>query len=60
VTTATSYTFSNLARPELELAKRFPQLSQFVERCETLPAFSQAPVPAGPKLNSLLAQPFVG
>jgi glutathione S-transferase len=59
VTTAVAYTFANLARPNLELAQRFPHLSRFAERCETLPAFVNAPVPEAQKLMSLLSQPFV-
>ena len=52
VTTAVCWTFAKLARPDLELAERFPQLSRFAERCEALPAFLQAPVPAGAELGS--------
>jgi hypothetical protein len=37
--------FAKLARPELQLAERLPQLSRFAERCETLPAFLSAPLP---------------
>ena len=48
VTTAVAYTFANLSRPHLELAERFPQLSRFAERCENLPAFLSAPLPAAP------------
>jgi glutathione S-transferase len=59
VTTAVSFAFANLARPNLELVERFPHLSRFAERCEALPAFLQAPVPSGSGLQSLLSQPFV-
>ena len=38
VTTTVAFTFAKIARPDLRLAERFPQLSRFVERCETLPA----------------------
>lgn len=59
VMTTVAYTFAKLARPNLDLAARFPQLSSFAERCETLPAFLTAPIPAAPQLRSLLSQPFV-
>ena len=59
VTTTVAYTFANLARPNLELAKRFRQLSRFAERCEALPAFLKAPIPAASKLTSILSKPFV-
>ena len=59
VTTAVAFTFANLARPHLQLAERFPQLSRFAEHCEALPAFLKAPVPAGAKLTGLLSKPFV-
>jgi glutathione S-transferase len=59
VTTAVAYTFAKIARPNLELAERFPQLSRFAERCETLPEFLKTPVPAGPQLGRLLSKPFV-
>jgi glutathione S-transferase len=59
VTTAVAFTFAMLARPNLELAERFPQLARFAKRCENLPAFLSAPVPAGPRLTSLLSKPFV-
>jgi glutathione S-transferase len=59
VTTAVTYTFANLARPDLHLAERYPQLSRFAERCETLPAFVSAPLPPPQKLMSLLSKPFV-
>lgn len=59
VTTAVAFTFAVLARPNLKLAERFPQLARFAERCENLPAFSSAPLPAGPRLMGLLSQPFV-
>jgi glutathione S-transferase len=60
VTTTVAYTFAKLARPNLELAERFPQLSRFAERCETLPAFLETPLPTAPQLRSLLSVPFVG
>jgi glutathione S-transferase len=59
VTTTVSYTFAKLARPNLQLADRFPQLACFAERCESLPAFLSAPVPGAQKLMSLLSQSFV-
>jgi len=59
VTAAVAYTFANLARPNLELAGRFPHLSRFAERCESLPAFLKAPLPSAAKLASLLSKPFV-
>ena len=59
VTTAVSYTFARLARPHLSLAKRFPQLARFAERCEALPAFASAPIPAASRLASVLCKPFV-
>lgn len=59
VTTTAAFTFANLARPHLELAKRFPQLSRFAERCEALPAFLEAPLPTYSQLRSLLSKPFV-
>lgn len=59
VTTTAAYTFAHLARPNLELADRFPQLSRFAARCESLPAFLKAPIPAVSQLRSLLSQPFV-
>ena len=59
VTTTVAYTFARIARPNLELAKRFPHLSRFAERCETLPAFLETPVPPAPRLRSLLSVPFV-
>jgi glutathione S-transferase len=59
VTTTVAFTFASLARPHLELAERFPRLGRFAKRCETLPAFLEAPVPPGPKLASLLSKPFV-
>jgi glutathione S-transferase len=59
VTTTVSFTFAKLARPNLQLAERFPQLARFAERCETLPAFISAPIPGTQKLISLLSQPFI-
>jgi glutathione S-transferase len=59
ITTAVSYTFANLARPNLELAKRFPELARFAERCEALPAFLKAPLPDCAKLGRLLSRPFI-
>ena len=46
VTTTVAYTFAKIVRPTLELAERFPALSHFAARCEILPAFVKAPVPA--------------
>jgi glutathione S-transferase len=59
VTTTVAYTFAKTARPHLQLAERFPELSRFAERCETLPAFMSAPLPAPQRLTSLLSKPFV-
>jgi len=59
VTTAVAFTFAALARPNLNLAERFPELARFAGRCENLPAFSSAPVPEGPRLMGLLSEPFV-
>ena len=59
VTTTAAFTFAKLARPELELAERFPQLSRFAARCESLPAFVEAPLPPYSQLTSLLSRPFV-
>ena len=59
VTTTAAFTFANLARPNLKLAERFPQLSRFAERCESLPAFLKAPLPGASQLKSVLSQPFV-
>ena len=59
VTTAVSYTFANLARPNLELTRRFPELARFTARCEALPAFLKAPLPDSAKLGRLLSRPFI-
>ena len=59
VTTAVCYTFANLARPNLGLAKRFPELARFAERCEALPAFLRTPLPDSAKLSGLLSRPFI-
>jgi glutathione S-transferase len=59
VTTAVAYTFVKTARPHLQLTERFPHLSRFAERCEALPAFASAPIPAPQHLMSLLSKPFV-
>jgi glutathione S-transferase len=59
VTTTVAYTFANLSRPHLELAKRFPPLARFAERCESLPSFVNAPLPAMQRLMSVLSKPFV-
>lgn len=59
VTTTVAYTFAKLARPHLELAERFPQLACLAERCEALPPFLEAPIPAASRLKTLLSQPFV-
>jgi glutathione S-transferase len=59
VTTAVAFTFATLARPNLQLAERFPHLVRFARYCESLPAFSSAPVPTGPRLAGVLSEPFV-
>jgi glutathione S-transferase len=59
VTTAVSYTFAMLARPDLRLGERFPQLARLTERCESLVEFSNAPLPDPARLMNLLSQPFV-
>ena len=59
VTAVVAYTFAAVARPNLGLAERFPALSRFAERCETLPAFAKAPLPGATQLRSLLSKPFV-
>jgi glutathione S-transferase len=59
VTTAVAYTFARLARPALRLDERFPELSRFVERCEALPAFVNAPLPSSSRLMAVLSKPFV-
>jgi len=59
VTTAVAYSFAATARPHLQLAERFPELAQFAERCEALPAFVSAPIPAPQQLKGLLSKPFV-
>lgn len=59
VTTAVAYTFANLARPDLDLGDRFPELARFSERCEALSEFLANPIPAESRLGSLLSQPFV-
>jgi len=59
VTTVVAYTFASLARPHLQLAERFPELARFAERCEKLPAFRSAPIPAAARLSCVLSQPFV-
>jgi glutathione S-transferase len=59
VTTTTAFTFANLARPHLKLTERFPALSHFAARCETLPAFVKSPLPSASHLSSVLSQPFV-
>jgi len=59
VTTTVAFTFAKTARPHLQLGERFPELSRFAERCETLPEFVAAPIPAPRQLMGLLAEPFV-
>ena len=59
VTTTAAFTFAKLARPDLKLAERFPQLSRCAERCENLPAFLEAPLPGASRLMSVLSKPFV-
>jgi hypothetical protein len=41
------------------LEERFPQLSRFAERCETLPVFSKTPITPVHQLTSILSKPFV-
>ena len=59
VTTTAAFTFAKIARPNLKLAERFPELARFADRCEALPAFVKTPFPAITQLQSLLARPFV-
>jgi glutathione S-transferase len=59
VTTTAAFTFAKVARPNLELAERFPQLARFAERCEALPPFVKTPFPPVSQLQRLLARPFV-
>ena len=59
VTTTVAFTFAKLARPNLQLEKRFPQLSHFVERCETLPVFSKTPITPVHQLAGILSKPFI-
>jgi glutathione S-transferase len=59
ITTAVAFTFAKLSRPNLELAERFPHLSRFTDRCESLPAFVNAPLPAATRLKGWLSKPFV-
>jgi glutathione S-transferase len=59
ITTAVAFTFAKLSRPNLDLAARFPHLSRFTDRCESLPAFVEAPLPAATRLQGWLAKPFV-
>jgi len=59
VTTAVAYTFAKAARPNLQLAERFPELARFAERCEALPEFVSAPLPAVQQMTRLLSKPFV-
>jgi glutathione S-transferase len=59
VTTTAAFTFAKIARPNLELAERFPHLARFAEHCETLPSFVKTPFPAAPQLKSWLSRPFV-
>jgi hypothetical protein len=42
---AIAFTFIELVRPTLEVAKHFPSLAAHAARCEALPAFSAAPPP---------------
>jgi hypothetical protein len=39
VTTIVAHAYAKTVRPKLELAERFPALSQFAARSENLPAF---------------------
>jgi glutathione S-transferase len=59
VTSAVAFSFVKLARANLNVAERFPQLARFTEHCESLPPFLSAPIPAGSRLRSLLSKPFV-
>ena len=59
ITTTTAFTFAKLARPDLELAKRFPQLSRLAARCEEMPEFALAPLPSPERLQNMLSRPFV-
>ena len=59
VTTAVVYTFTDASRPNLEIPGRFPSLSRFVERCESLPAFRGAPFPTAEQIRGWLSQPLV-
>lgn len=59
ITTTIAFSFATIARPNLELEERFPQISRFAKRCEGLPAFAEAPIPGAAQLRSLLANPFV-
>jgi glutathione S-transferase len=59
VTTAVAFTFAKLARPDLRLTERFPELARFTERCEALPAFLEAPLPGAARLGNVLSAPFV-
>jgi glutathione S-transferase len=59
ITTAVAFTFAKLSRPNLELAERFLHLSRFTDRCESLPAFVNAPLPAATRLKGWLSKPFV-
>jgi glutathione S-transferase len=61
VTTAVAFTFADTVRPMLELAERFPRLSNFVARCEDQLSrslrFQPSPTDAtvGPDIRPLLA-----
>lgn len=46
ITSVVAYTFANRVRPRLDLATAVPNLARFSERCENLPIFKSAPVPA--------------
>jgi glutathione S-transferase len=59
ITAAVAFTFAKLSRPNLQLAGRFPHLARFTDRCESLPAFVNAPLPASTRLQGWLSRPFV-
>jgi len=45
VTGVVAYTFAEVIRPNLEVAKMLPYLARFAERCEALEIFRETPVP---------------
>jgi glutathione S-transferase len=48
ITTSIAFTFAGTVLPRLNLRARFPNLARFVDRCEGLDAFLQAPLPPQP------------